>query len=88
MNDKPVWWPPNPFAEEVLNNCPGLRQEIARIHSDIGEDEPSSLWRTLWDFASTTIYFRLIEIARQQKNEEVLRFLGIEDEREGGDGKT
>ena len=65
FNDKPNWWPENPYPKEVF---PMERSEYPKIVPDdkIRTALSGCLGRTFWEMASDAIWERYKEYARDK----------------------
>ncbi len=55
MNDKPIWWPKNPYPEDIF---PMVRDEYSEVVPDPTKRTALSgmLGREFWDITSKSIY--------------------------------
>ena len=73
--NKPSWWLKNSYPPDIF---PMPREEYEEIVPDPGLRTGLSgmLGREFWNIASEAIWNRLISVAMEEENDEVLRFLG------------
>lgn len=75
--NKPDWWPQNPYPSDIF---PMPREKYEEIvpDPDLRTGLSGMLGREFWNIASEAIWNRLISVAMEEENDEVLRFLGEE----------
>ena len=74
---KPSFWPENPYPPDIFV-MPRRKYEEIVPDPDVRTALSGMLGREFWEIASNMIWERLISQALDERNEEVLRFLGIE----------
>lgn len=74
--NKPDWWPQNPYPSDIF---PMPREKYKEIvpDPDLRTGLSGMLGREFWNIASEAIWNRLISVAMEEEDDEVLRFLGV-----------
>jgi len=74
--NKPDWWPKNPYPSDIF---PMPREKYEEIvpDPDLRTGLSGMLGREFWNIASEAVWDRLVSVAMEEENDEVLRFLGV-----------
>ena len=74
--NKPDWWPKNPYPSDIF---PMPREKYEEIvpDPDLRTGLSGMLGREFWNIASEAVWDRLVSVAMEEENDEVLRFLGM-----------
>ena len=74
--NKPDWWPQTPYPSDIF---PVPREKYEEIvpDPDLRTGLSGMLGREFWNIASEAIWNRLISVAMEEEDDEVLRFLGV-----------
>jgi len=74
--ERPAWWPQNPYPKDIFV-MPQEKYEEIVPDPDLRTGLSGMLGRIFWDIAETSIWERIVNMAMEEENNEVLRFLGL-----------
>jgi len=74
--ERPAWWPQNPYPPNIF--VMDEREYPKLVPNPLERTALSGmLGRIFWDIAETSIWERIVNMAMEEENDEVLRFLGL-----------